>query len=86
MERDRLRRLFQKKILSSLLSEFRNMVISIPNINEEEKLDQFVSRLKQYSRLEVFNSNPSNLESWNSLHVHSAIFASETYERNRGNV
>lgn len=74
--RDKLRRLVQRTSVSTYLNEFRNIVLTISSIGEDEKLDKFVSGLKPQIRIEVLKSNPQSLdEACNiALNVDSAIY------------
>lgn len=74
--RDKLRKLVQRTSVSAYLNEFRNLVITIPNINEDEKLDKFCAGLKPMIRLEVLKSGPENVDQAArvALNVDSAIF------------
>jgi len=79
--RENLRRLHQTTSVSSYLNEFRNIVIGIPGMNEDEKLDRFCAGLKPHVRLEVLKSNPSDLQSATqiALNVDNAIFGAGMY-------
>jgi len=74
--RERLRKLFQKGSVASYINEFRNIVISIPGMNEEEKLDKFCTELKPEVRLKVLKSGPQSLKQAArvALNVDSAIY------------
>ena len=60
--RDRLNKLRQKTSVASYLSEFRNMVIDIPDMSETEKLARFCEGLKPHILLEVRKENPIRLD------------------------
>lgn len=60
--RDKLRNLYRKSSVSSYLSIFRNTVIGIPGISEDEKLDKFCAGLNPHIRVEVMKSGSDNLE------------------------
>jgi Retrotransposon gag protein len=51
--RDRLRKMYQKRLVASYISEFRNIALTIPGIIEEEQLDRFCEVLKPEIKLEV---------------------------------
>ena len=74
--RDRLRRLVQRASVSSYLNEFRNLVLNIPNMTEDEKLDKFCAGLKPEIRLEVLKSGPVTVDNAAriALNVDSALF------------
>lgn len=74
--RDKLRKLEQRTSVSGYLTEFRNIVLAIPGISEEERLDKFVSGLKPTVRLEVLKTNPSTFDAAAqvALNVDSALF------------
>lgn len=73
--RDRLRGLVQKTSVSTYLSMFRNIVIAIPGMSEDEKLDRFCAGLKPQVRLEVLKGNPETLNdaSTIALNVDNAL-------------
>eukprot|EP00171_Calliarthron_tuberculosum_P008642 IDg8642t1 len=50
--RDKLRRLKQSRSVSRYLSSFRNVILTIPDITEGEKMDKFVDGLKDELRIE----------------------------------
>lgn len=74
--RDKLRKLVQKTSVSSYLNEFRNLVLTITDINEGEKLDKFCAGLKPNVRLEVLKSGPSTIDEAAriALNVDSALY------------
>lgn len=76
--RDRLRRLRQTHSVSKYLSLFRNVALTITDMNAGEKLDKFVDGLKQEIRIEVMKSSVSTFEeaAQVALRVDSAIYAS----------
>ncbi len=51
--RDKLRGLFQRTSVSKYLSEFKNIVLMNPEVNQGEQLDCFCQGLKPHTRLEV---------------------------------
>ena len=79
--RDKLRALRQKTSVNAYLNEFRNIVISIPGISNDEKLDKFVSGLKPEVLLEVRKNRPDNLEAAAqiALTIDSALFSMNRY-------
>ena len=79
--RDRLRSLRQRTSVTAYLNEFRNTVISIPGISEDEKLDKFVAGLKPEVMIDVRKSRPADLESaaQTALTVDSALFSTGMY-------
>ena len=81
--RDKLRSLRQKTSVLAYLNEFRNTVMVIPRISEDEKLDKFVSGLKPDVHLEVRKSRPADFESAAqvALTIDSALFSSVMYNR-----
>ena len=60
-QRDKLNKLIQITSVASYLEAFRNIVISIPDISEAEKLDKFLNGLKPMIRLEVLKSGCANM-------------------------
>lgn len=52
----------QKSSVSSYAKESRNIVIAIPNIGENAKLDNFCACLKAMVRLEILKIGPMSLE------------------------
>jgi hypothetical protein len=85
--RDKLRTLRQKTSVIAYLNEFRNTVITIPGISEDEKLDKFVSGLKPEVHLEVRKSRPADFESAAqvALTIDSALFSMRMhYQSNNG--
>lgn len=60
--RDRLRKLKQSFSVSKYLSEFRNVIITIPDMSEGEKWDKFCSGLKHEVRIEVIESAATTFE------------------------
>lgn len=80
--RDKLRRLTQKASVSAYLNEFRNTVLGIPGISQDEMLDRFCSGLKPQVKLEVLKSNPQNIEDASriALSVDSALYGSGMFQ------
>ena len=74
--RDKLRKLTQRTAVSAYLTEVQNIVLSIPGITENEKLDRFCSGLKPQVKLEVVKSNPTSFDqaAQVALSVDSAFF------------
>ena len=83
--RDRLRQLQQKGSVSTYLNLFRNIVIGIPNISEDEKLDKFCAGLKTEIRLEVLKAGPSNMDDASriALNVDSAMYGTGMFSPSR---
>ena len=79
--RDKLRVLRQKTSVTAYLNDFRNIVISIPGISNDEKLDKFVSGLKPEVLLEVKKNRPADFESAAqiALTIDSALFSMNRY-------
>lgn len=77
-QRDKLRELVQTKSVSSYLESFRNIIISISDLSEAEKLDKFVSGLKPMIRLEVLKAGCNNIDDASrvALNVDSAYYGS----------
>lgn len=79
--RDKLRRLFQRTSVSSYLSEFRNIVLTIPGMSEGEQVDRFCQGLKPQVRLEVMKAGAQTMidASRIALNVDSALFGAGMY-------
>ena len=80
--RDRLRRLKQKTSVSKYLSDFRNIILTLPEVTEGEQFDKFINGLKSEVRLEVLKSTASTIEeaAHIALRVDSAMWRFENYE------
>lgn len=61
--REKLKSLSRKSTVTSYINEFRNTVIGIKGIGEEETLDKFCSVLKPMFSLELLKSGPENHDS-----------------------
>ena len=74
--RDKLRQLLQRTSVSSYLSDFRNIVLTIPNMNEGEKVDRFCQGLKPQIKLDVMKSGAQSINDASriALNVDSALF------------
>lgn len=83
-QRDKLRNLVQTKSVSLYLETFRNLVISIPDISEAEKLDKFVNGLKPMIRLEVLKAGCNNMHDASriALNVDSALYGAGMFHGN----
>ena len=81
--RDKLRRLFQKTSVTSYLTEFRNVVLTIPDISEGEKLDRFCQGLKPQIRVEVMKAGVQSVNDAAriALNVDSAIYGAGSFMR-----
>ena len=60
--REKLRKLKQTMTVAKYLSEFRNLVLTIPDVSDGEKYDKFVSGLKYQIRLEVMKGSVGTFE------------------------
>lgn len=76
--RDKLRRLIQRTSVSSYLSEFRNIVLTIPGMNASEQVDRFCQGLKPQIRLEVMKAGARTMNDASriALNVDAALFGS----------
>jgi len=85
--RDKLRKLKQVTSVSKYISEFRNIVLTIPDVTDGEKWDKFCAGLKTEIRIEVMKSTASTFEEAAkiALRVDSALFAAGRMEA-RGSV
>lgn len=79
--RDKLRKLVQNTSVAKYLNEFRNLVLTIPDMNDGEKLDKFCAGLKPHVRLEVLKAGPANIDAAAriALNVDSALFGAGMY-------
>ena len=79
--RDKLRRLYQKTSVTSYLSEFRNVTLTIPDMSEGEKVDRFCQGLKPQVRLEVMKTGPQSMNDAAriALNIDSAIFGARAH-------
>ena len=73
--REKFRRLKQTSSVSKYLSDFHNIVFTIPDVNEGERLDKFVDGLNHQIRLEVMKSTVNTFEDASkiALRVDSAL-------------
>lgn len=62
MARYRLRDCRQKGSAAKCISEYRNIILAVPDISEGEKFDRFVDGLKQNVRMEVLKSAVATFE------------------------
>jgi Retrotransposon gag protein len=83
--RDKLRKLYQVRSVSSYISEFRNVALTIPGITDEEQLDRFCEGLKPEIKLEVLKSNVTSMNEAVrvALNVDSAFYGTRMDMRNR---
>ena len=74
--RDKVRKLVQHSSVAKYLNEFRNLVLTIPDMNDGEKLDKFCAGLKPQVRLEVLKAGPGSVDDAAriALNVDSALF------------
>lgn len=74
--RDRLRATKQKGSVSKYISEYRNVILAVPDISEGEKFERFVDGLKSNIRLEVMKSTVTTFEEAAkiSLRIDSALW------------
>ena len=74
--RDKLRKLVQRTSVTSYLTEFRNIVLTIPGMSEGEKVDRFSQGLKPNIRLEVMKAGAQTMSDASriALNVDSALF------------
>lgn len=74
--RDKLRRLTQRYSVAAFLAEFRNTVLAIPNMTEDEKVDRFCQGLKPQIRLEVMKAGARTMNDASrvALNVDAALY------------
>ena len=79
--RDKLCRLFERTSVSSYLSEFCKIVLTIPGISEGEQIDRFAQWLKPQVRLEVLKSGAQTINDASriALNVDAALFGAGMY-------
>ena len=75
--RERLRKLKQTTSVAKYLSDFRNIVLTVPDISKGEKWDKFCSGLKFEIRLEVMKSSGATFQDASkvALRVDSAMWS-----------
>lgn len=83
--RDKLRKLKQTSSVSKYLSEFRNVVLTVPDVTDGEKWDKFCAGLKYEIRLEVMQSSVTNFEeaAQIALRVDSALWSASNFPDNK---
>ena len=59
--RDKLAVIQQKKSVQEYATEYRSLLLEIPGMLEEEKVDRFIRGLKDYTRLETELRDPDSL-------------------------
>jgi len=81
--RDKLRRLTQTTSVSKYLADFRNVVLTVPDITDSEKWDKFCAGLKYEVRLEVMKSAVTSFEDAAriALRVDSALWNAGHFPR-----
>lgn len=81
-QRDKLTKLVQSNSVAFYLETFRNIVISIPDISEAEKLDKFLNGLKPMIRLEVLKAGCNNMTDAArvALNVDSALYGAGMFQ------
>lgn len=83
--RDKLCKLKQVRSVSTYVTDFRNVILTIPDITPREKFDKFTDGLKNDIRVEVLKSNASNFEeaAQIALRVDGAIWSGSQVGRTR---
>ncbi len=81
-QRDKINKLTQTSSVASYLESFRNIVLSIADMSEAEKLDKFLTGLKPMIRLEVLKSGCTNINDASriALNVDSALYGSGMFQ------
>lgn len=84
--RDKLRRLVQRTSVTHYLTEFRNIVLTIPGMSEGEKVDRFSQGLKPNIRLEVMKAGAQTMAEASriALNVDSALFGAGMFRHQSG--
>lgn len=60
-DRNTLRDLRQRTSASAYMNDFQNLIIAIPGIKEDEKLDKLVAGLKPLTLVDVLKINPQDI-------------------------
>ena len=85
--RDKLRKLVQRTSVSSYLSEFRNILLTIPEMSELEQVDRFCQGLEPQIRLEVLKAEARTIidASRIALNVDSVLWGAgvHSFQRQR---
>ena len=79
--RDKLRRLTQRYSVAAFLAEFRNTILAIPNMTEDEKVDRFCQGLKPQIRLEVMKAGAQTMNDASrvALNVDAALYGAGVF-------
>ena len=79
--RDKLRRLTQRFSVAAYLAEFRNVILTIPHMTEDEKVDRFCQGLKPQIRLEVMKAGARTMNDASriALNVDAALFGAGAF-------
>lgn len=74
--RERLAYLRQKGSVSSFVAAFRNVILEIPRMHEDDKIERFVRGLKPEIRVEIMKKGVRTLEDAikDALNIDSALF------------
>lgn len=74
--RDKLRKLKQTRTVGSFVSEFQNMILTIPGMHEDEKIDRFLEGLKYNIRVEVLKAQVNTFDECArvALNIYSALW------------
>jgi len=82
--REKFRKLTQRYSASRYVSEFRNAILTLPDVTEGEKFEKFVQGLKHNVRMEVLKSTASTFEEacQIALRVDGVMWAHENFKRN----
>lgn len=77
--RDKLRNLRHESSVAKYLTDFRNISLTIPDMNDGEKWDRFISGLKKEVRIEVLKSSAPTFEqaATVALRIDGAIMGAE---------
>lgn len=78
--RDKLRKLKQTRTVVRYLSDFRNIILTIPGMQEDEKVDRIIEGLKFNIRVEVLKAQADTLDECArvALNIDSAIWRAGT--------
>lgn len=81
--RDRLKRARQTSFVAKYISEFRNIILTVPDLTEGEKFDRFIDGLKSSIRLEVMKTTVNTFEEATkiALRVDSALWKEKSAEK-----
>lgn len=71
-----MKRVKQSSSVAKYISEYRNIILAVPELSDGEKFDRFIDGLKSCIRFEVMKTTVNNFEDATkiALHVDSALW------------